>query len=81
MTITDQLETLRKYWHAEGCTKEEKYALNITAAALKNNERKECSSFCHQDEKCRITETGICDTIQRRIERHQLRFETANYQL
>jgi len=61
MNISDQLETLRKYWHAEGCTKEEKYAINFTAAALK------------------VDDPEHRDSVQRRIERHQLRYETADY--
>jgi len=63
MNVTDQLETLRKYWHAEGCPVEERMAINATAAALK------------------VDDPEHRESVQRRIERHQLRFETANYQL
>jgi len=61
MNVTDQLETLRKYWHAEGCTKEEKDSISITAAALKEDEP------THRE------------FVQKRIQKHQLRYETIDY--
>jgi len=63
MNVPDQLETLRKYWHAEGCTKEEKFSINATAAALK------------------VDDPEHRESVQRRIERHQLRFERGEYDI